>query len=216
MQCKQCYERNGIFLDILDLMEETFFWCNISQAVTLGLLLFCLEFRPCTALQTFFWVSLHFLLVSSIFWEGVNFPLGFYRYYAQKRRRLAFLLNISYWKPTSSYVVFAGKGYDLLAINTQRGRDHGLGGYNAYRSFFGLERISSMDQRPIEIAPDAWEAFQLVYRDPDDIDLFVGGLSETPMQGRYNQLLSSTLESAAAQKVSIIDFQRNSIYTIDR
>ena len=48
------------FLDILDLMEETFFWCNISQAVTLGLLLFCLEFRPCTALQTFFWVSLHF------------------------------------------------------------------------------------------------------------------------------------------------------------
>lgn len=90
------------FLDILDLMEETFFWCNISQAVTLGLLLFCLEFRPCTALQTFFWVSLHFLLVSSIFWEGVNFPLGFYRYYAQKRRRLAFLLNISYWKPTSS------------------------------------------------------------------------------------------------------------------
>ena len=73
-----------------------------------------------------------------------------------------------------------------------------------------------MDQRPIEIAPDAWEAFQLVYRDPDDIDLFVGGLSETPMQGRYNQLLSSTFESAAAQKVSIIDFQRNSIYTIDR
>lgn len=103
-----------------------------------------------------------------------------------------------------------------MAINTQRGRDHGLGGYNAYRSFFGLERISSMDQRPIEIAPDAWEAFQLVYRDPDDIDLFVGGLSETPMQGRYNQLLSSALESAAAQKVSIIDFQRNSIYTIDR
>ena len=124
----------------------------------------------------------HFLLVSSIFWEGVNFPLGFFQYYAQQRR-LAFLLNISYWKPTSSYVVFAGKGYDLLAINTQRGRDHGLGGYNAYRSFFGLERISSMDQRPIEIAPDAWQAFQLVYRDPDDIDLFVGGLSETPMQG---------------------------------
>ena len=51
-----------------------------------------------------------------------------------------------------------------------------------------------MDQRPIEIAPDAWEAFQLVYRDPDDIDLFVGGLSETPMQGRYNQLLSSAGE----------------------
>ena len=82
-------------------------------------------------------------------------------------------------------VVFAGKGYDLLAINTQRGRDHGLGSYNAYRSFFGLERISSMDQRPVEIAPDAWQAFQLVYRDPDDIDLFAGGLSETPMQGLY-------------------------------
>ena len=100
--------------------------------------------------------------------------------------RLAFLLNISYWKPTSdSAVFFAGKGYDLLAINTQRGRDHGLGGYNAYRSFFGLQRISSMDTRPDEIAAEAWQAFQLVYRDPDDIDLFAGGLSETPMPGTF-------------------------------
>ena len=91
-------------------------------------------------------------------------------------------IKIVFWK-SFSVLFFAGKGHDLLAINTQRGRDHGLEGYNVYRSFFGLERISSMDQRPVEIAPDAWQAFQLVYRDPDDIDLFAGGLSETPMQG---------------------------------
>ena len=99
--------------------------------------------------------------------------------------RLSFLIEYFVLETKLWSLVFAGKGYDLLAINTQRGRDHGLGSYNAYRSFFGLERISSMDQRPVEIAPDAWQAFQLVYRDPDDIDLFAGGLSETPMQGLY-------------------------------
>ena len=145
----------------------------------------CLEFRPplLTALQTF----------SSLFARFKHI----WRRRSQLSKlsalpilctawRLAFLLNISYWKPTSdSAVFFAGKGYDLLAINTQRGRDHGLGGYNAYRSFFGLQRISSMDTRPDEIAPEAWQAFQLVYRDPDDIDLFAGGLSETPMPGTF-------------------------------
>ena len=149
---------------------------------------YCLEFRPLSLLHCRHF--LHFLLVSSIFGEEEVKSTSLSKLSALPilctAWRLAFLLNISYWKPTSdSAVFFAGKGYDLLAINTQRGRDHGLGGYNAYRSFFGLQRISSMDTRPDEIAAEAWQAFQLVYRDPDDIDLFAGGLSETPMPGTF-------------------------------
>lgn len=70
-----------------------------------------------------------------------------------------------------------------MALNVQRGRDHGLSGYNTYRQFFGMPSIVSMDQRPNEIAQEAWESFEMVYRDPDDIDLFAGGLAEEPMNG---------------------------------
>ena len=78
-----------------------------------------------------------------------------------------------------------GKGHDLVSLNVQRGRDHGLPGYNAFRKFFGLAPILSMDQRPEEIAPDTWDSFKLVYREPDDIDIFPAGLAETPLPGRY-------------------------------
>lgn len=70
-----------------------------------------------------------------------------------------------------------------MAINVQRGRDHGLPPYNAFRQFFGLAPILSMDQRPDEIAQDAWESFKMVYREPNDIDLFAGGLAEDAMEG---------------------------------
>ena len=70
-----------------------------------------------------------------------------------------------------------------MAINIQRGRDHGLPGYNAFRKFFGLPHIPSMDQKPEEIAQDAWESFQIVYAHPEDIDLLVGGLAEEPLPG---------------------------------
>ena len=42
-----------------------------------------------------------------------------------------------------------------------------------------------MDEEcPGEIAQDAWESFKMVYRDPDDIDLFAGGLAEKALTGK--------------------------------
>ncbi|XP_035658181.1 peroxidase mlt-7-like [Branchiostoma floridae] len=74
--------------------------------------------------------------------------------------------------------------FDLAAINIQRGRDHGLPGYNAFREKCGLHRAPRFDDLSPEI-PDATtrEKLQTLYRDVDDIDLFVGGLAEKSVPG---------------------------------
>ena len=40
-----------------------------------------------------------------------------------------------------------------------------------------------MDEKPDEMEDDAWETFKMVFREPQDIDLYPGGLSEKPLEG---------------------------------
>ncbi|KAK3852342.1 hypothetical protein Pcinc_041064 [Petrolisthes cinctipes] len=74
-------------------------------------------------------------------------------------------------------------GLDLVAINLQRGRDHGLGTYMTVREACGLPRVTSYT----DLAPFmyAYELRRLreVYSRVEDIELFVGGLSERPVIG---------------------------------
>ncbi|OQR68018.1 hypothetical protein BIW11_13171, partial [Tropilaelaps mercedesae] len=74
-------------------------------------------------------------------------------------------------------------GLDLVAINLQRGRDHGLRGYNDYREFCGKPRLRSFQDLQGEVSPNAIRGLSNVYRHVDDIDLFSGGLSEIPLPG---------------------------------
>lgn len=67
-------------------------------------------------------------------------------------------------------------GLDLVAINMQRGRDHGIAGYNDVRESLGLSRIESFDD-PIWQG-DFGKKLATVYDSPDDVDLWVGGLAE--------------------------------------
>merc|ERR1712077_143384 len=74
-------------------------------------------------------------------------------------------------------------GLDLGALNIQRGRDHGLPGYNKFRELCGLGRVSQFSQMSDLIPALIVERLQLIYQHVDDVDLFIGGLSESSVAG---------------------------------
>ena len=72
-------------------------------------------------------------------------------------------------------------GFDLAALNIQRGRDHGLPGYNRIRVDFGLPAVRSF----AEVNPDPGVQARLAeaYANVDQVDAWVGGLSEPHLPG---------------------------------
>ena len=72
---------------------------------------------------------------------------------------------------------------DLVALNVQRGRDHGLPGYNAFREVCGMKKVDSFDYFADFIPEKIVERLKLIYAHPDDVDLFIGGISEIPVHG---------------------------------
>lgn len=74
-------------------------------------------------------------------------------------------------------------GIDLIALNIQRARDHGIPSYNNYRALCNLKRATTFDDLSREIPPEVIARFKRVYASVDDIDLFPGGMSERPLQG---------------------------------
>lgn len=72
---------------------------------------------------------------------------------------------------------------DLGALNIQRGRDHGLPGYNRFRQFCGRFPAAFWTNTPggfVDHDADTVTRLQSVYGNVDDVDLFVGALSERP------------------------------------
>ena len=75
---------------------------------------------------------------------------------------------------------------DLIALNIQRGRDHGLRGYNDYRQECQVGRASSFSDLRNAMSGEAIAKLRSVYNSVDDIDLFAGAIMETPeYQGSY-------------------------------
>jgi hypothetical protein len=73
-------------------------------------------------------------------------------------------------------------GFDLASLNIQRGRDHGLPGYNSVRVAFGLPAAASFAD--ITSDPAVQAALQTVYgNDINDVDVWVGAIAEDHAAG---------------------------------
>lgn len=73
--------------------------------------------------------------------------------------------------------------FDLAALNLNRGRDHGIPSYNDFRALCGFPRASKFSDFGDFIKPFNIAKLQRVYSHVDDVDFYVGGLSEEPQNG---------------------------------
>ncbi|KAK9306667.1 hypothetical protein QLX08_002745 [Tetragonisca angustula] len=73
-------------------------------------------------------------------------------------------------------------GLDAISLDIQRGRDHGLPGYNHYRKYCGLPSAKSFDDFLDYIPMEMIKKLRTVYVHPDDVDLIIGGMAERPAE----------------------------------
>ena len=79
-------------------------------------------------------------------------------------------------------------GMDLCAIDTQRGRDHGIPDFNTVREAFGLARYTNWSDFTSDNA--TIEALNSTYPDVDSVDAFIGMLAEDHIE---NSALGETM-----------------------
>jgi len=72
-------------------------------------------------------------------------------------------------------------GFDLVSLNIQRGRDHGLADYNTVRVAYGLPKVTSFAEITSDAAVQA--SLQEAYGSVDKLDLWVAGLAEKHLPG---------------------------------
>ena len=87
-------------------------------------------------------------------------------------------------------------GIDLIALNTQRGRDHGLPGYTQYRKACEVGDAKSFDDLASNVSPKNIERLKSVYQNVEDIDLFIGMAAEEP----ENALVGNTYRCLIADQ----------------
>ncbi|KAK9874569.1 hypothetical protein WA026_005402 [Henosepilachna vigintioctopunctata] len=84
-------------------------------------------------------------------------------------------------------------GYDVLSLDIQRGRDHGLPTFNEFRKYCGLKELSTFDDLEEIIRPETVESLKEVYESVEDIDLIVGGISEIPDNRMFGPTITCIL-----------------------
>jgi hypothetical protein len=72
-------------------------------------------------------------------------------------------------------------GFDLAALNIQRGRDHGLPGYNQVRIDYGLAPKATFAEVTSNL--EFQQRLAAAYTSPDNMDLWIGGLCEDHVNG---------------------------------
>lgn len=83
--------------------------------------------------------------------------------------------NSLFGPPTATHLV------DLASLNIQRGRDHGIPGYNAVRVAYGLLAVTDFSEITSNV--DVQTKLQDLYDHPDHIDPWIGALVEDHVAG---------------------------------
>ena len=86
------------------------------------------------------------------------------------------LRNFLFGPPTAG-------GLDLASLNIQRGRDHGLPDYASAVFELGLDEITAFDQ--ISSDPQVQSTLAAQYGSVNNIDMWVGGIAEDPINGGH-------------------------------
>ncbi|NWZ65869.1 PERT peroxidase, partial [Acrocephalus arundinaceus] len=86
---------------------------------------------------------------------------------------------------TEKLFVLSNNGsLDLSSLNLQRGRDHGLPGYNEWREFCGLPKLEThTDLNTVITNHNVTEKIMELYHNPNNIDVWLGGLVEDFLPG---------------------------------
>lgn len=71
-------------------------------------------------------------------------------------------------------------GLDLVSLNIQRGRDHGLPTYPEWRVHCGFPEIKKWSDMKGVVDDESLQRMQDLFADPADVDVYTGGLSEPP------------------------------------
>lgn len=74
-------------------------------------------------------------------------------------------------------------GLDLVSLNIQRGRDHGLPGYTVWREYCGLGETRTFRDLSGHLDGQALGEMSTLYESVDDVDLYTGALAEIPEPG---------------------------------
>ncbi|XP_075882045.1 eosinophil peroxidase-like isoform X2 [Nelusetta ayraudi] len=91
---------------------------------------------------------------------------------------------------------------DLAALNMQRGRDHGIPGYNQWRRFCGLSQPKSLSElAAVMNNTDLARRLLDLYGTPDNIDVWLAGVAEPFVRGGRVGPLFACLISTQFQKI---------------
>ncbi|MCC9599407.1 dockerin type I domain-containing protein [Stieleria sp. JC731] len=90
-------------------------------------------------------------------------------------------------------------GFDLVSLNIQRGRDHGLPDYNSVREQLGLDPAETFADITSDV--ELQVALEQAYGDTSDIDVWVGALAEDHAPGAS---VGETLQTIIADQFMAI------------
>ncbi|MEO5717264.1 MAG: peroxidase family protein [Chthoniobacterales bacterium] len=107
--------------------------------------------------------------------------IGIEPYLRGLARQIPQEVDVSIVDGVRNFFTGIGTGFDLAALNIQRGRDHGLPSYNQVRIDYGLAPKASFAE--VTSNPDFQSRLASAYSSPDDMDLWVGCLAEDHFNG---------------------------------